>query len=54
MFFFQQPPSPVCKEPSDEAKRVGSTPQDKSAAMREDLVWQNALAVIRQRGGSLR
>ncbi|TWW54596.1 hypothetical protein D4764_0131990 [Takifugu flavidus] len=41
----------LLQEPSDEAKRVSSTPQDKSAAMREDLVRQNALAVIRQRGG---
>ncbi|TWW54681.1 hypothetical protein D4764_0101080 [Takifugu flavidus] len=41
----------LLQEPSDEVKRVSSTPQDKSAAMREDLVRQNALAVIRQRGG---
>ncbi|TWW76460.1 hypothetical protein D4764_13G0011220 [Takifugu flavidus] len=41
----------LLQEPSDEAKRVSSTPQDKSAAMREDLVRQNALAVIRQRAG---
>ncbi|TWW56185.1 hypothetical protein D4764_08G0001720 [Takifugu flavidus] len=41
----------LLQEPSDEAKWVSSTPQDKSAAMREDLVRQNALAVIRQRGG---
>ncbi|TWW53938.1 hypothetical protein D4764_0280460 [Takifugu flavidus] len=41
----------LLQEPSDEAKRVSSTPQDKSAAMREDLVRQNALAIIPQRGG---
>ncbi|TWW54600.1 hypothetical protein D4764_0132030 [Takifugu flavidus] len=41
----------LLQEPSDEAKRVSSTPQDKSAAMREDLVRQNALAIIQQRGG---
>ncbi|TWW53786.1 hypothetical protein D4764_0226090 [Takifugu flavidus] len=41
----------LLQEPSDEAKRVSSTPQDKSVATREDLVRQNALAVIPQRGG---
>ncbi|TWW56184.1 Homeodomain-interacting protein kinase 2 [Takifugu flavidus] len=54
-FFYQQGPVRYfyCsrKEPSDEAKRVSSTPQDKSVATREDLVRQNALAVIPQRGG---
>ncbi|TWW62954.1 hypothetical protein D4764_04G0016010 [Takifugu flavidus] len=49
--FHKGPLGFLLQEPSDEAKRVSSTPQDKSAAMREDLVRQNALAVIRQRGG---
>ncbi|TWW53719.1 hypothetical protein D4764_0122270 [Takifugu flavidus] len=49
--FLKGPLGFLLQEPSDEAKRVSSTPQDKSAAMREDLVRQNALAVIRQRGG---
>lgn len=41
------------QDPSVEARRIKDDPtrQDKSAPMREDLVRQNALAVVRQRGG---
>ncbi|TWW54674.1 hypothetical protein D4764_0157280 [Takifugu flavidus] len=35
--FLKGPLGFLLQEPSDEAKRVSSTPQDKSAAMREDL-----------------
>lgn len=43
----------LLQEPSLEARRIRDNPtlQDKSASMREDLVRQNALAVVRQRGG---
>ncbi len=43
----------LLQEPSKEARQIKDDPtlQDKSAPMREDLVRQNALTVIRQRGG---
>lgn len=43
----------LLQEPSKEARRIKDDPtqQDKSVAMREDLVRQNALIVVRQRGG---
>ncbi|XP_056293449.1 uncharacterized protein LOC130208388 [Pseudoliparis swirei] len=41
------------QDPSDAAKVLKDNPslQDKSAAVREELVRQNALTVVRQRGG---
>ncbi|XP_029131124.2 uncharacterized protein [Labrus bergylta] len=43
----------LLQEPSKEARRIkeDSTLQDKSAPIRADLVQQNALAVVRRRGG---
>ena len=43
----------LLQDPSAEARRIKDDPslQDKSAPMREDLVRQNALALVRQRGG---
>ncbi|XP_067285748.1 uncharacterized protein [Pseudorasbora parva] len=43
----------LLQEPTDEARLIQNNPslQDKSAPMKEDLVRQNALTVIRQRGG---
>lgn len=43
----------LLQEPTDEARLIKSNPslQDKSAPMKEDLVRQNALTVVRQRGG---
>ncbi|CAJ1050479.1 uncharacterized protein LOC114917180 [Xyrichtys novacula] len=43
----------LLQEPSKEARRIkeDATLQDKSAPTRADLVHQNALAVVRQRGG---
>ncbi|KAM7006187.1 uncharacterized protein LKV04_002808 [Tautogolabrus adspersus] len=43
----------LLQEPSKEARRIkeDSTLQDKSAPIRTALVQQNALAVVRQRGG---
>lgn len=41
------------QEQSDEARRIKNNPtlQEKSVQLKEELVWQNALAVVRQRGG---
>ncbi|XP_016315579.1 uncharacterized protein LOC107668272 [Sinocyclocheilus anshuiensis] len=41
------------QEPTDEASLIKSNPslQDKSAPMKQDLVRQHALTVVRQRGG---
>ncbi|XP_049337523.1 uncharacterized protein LOC125802983 [Astyanax mexicanus] len=43
----------LLQEPSKEAKHIKGNPtlQDKTASMREDLVREKALAVVRQRGG---
>nr|XP_055036899.1 uncharacterized protein LOC129424311 [Misgurnus anguillicaudatus] len=43
----------LLQEPSDEASRIKNNPtlQVKSAPLKEELVRQNALAVVRQRGG---
>ncbi|KAL3993530.1 polycystin 1 [Sarotherodon galilaeus] len=43
----------LLQDPSKEARRIKNDPklQDKSAPMREDLVRQNALTVVYQRGG---
>ncbi|KAK9969791.1 hypothetical protein ABG768_027942 [Culter alburnus] len=45
----------LLQEPSKEARRIKDDPtlQDKSAPMREDIVRQNALTVVRQRGGDV-
>ncbi|KAG7467873.1 hypothetical protein MATL_G00136790 [Megalops atlanticus] len=45
----------LLQDPSEEARRIKDNPsmQDKSAPLREDLVRQNALAVVRQRGGDV-
>ncbi|XP_030613308.1 uncharacterized protein LOC115800199 [Archocentrus centrarchus] len=43
----------LLQDPSDEARRIKDNTklQNKSVAMREDLVHQNALTVVRHRGG---
>ncbi|XP_016430772.1 uncharacterized protein LOC107757724 [Sinocyclocheilus rhinocerous] len=43
----------LLQEPTDEASLIKSNPslQDKAAPMKQDLVRQNALTVVRQRGG---
>lgn len=43
----------LLQEPSKEARRIKDDPtlQDKSAPIRQDLVQQNALSVVVQRGG---
>nr|XP_055036625.1 uncharacterized protein LOC129424075 [Misgurnus anguillicaudatus] len=43
----------LLQEPTDEARLIKSNPslQDKSAPIKEDLVRQHALTVVRQRGG---
>ncbi len=44
----------LLREPSREARQIKNDPplHDKSLPMREDLVRQNALTVIRQRGNA--
>ena len=43
----------LCQDPTNSAKVTKDNPslQDKSAPVREELVRQNALSVVRQRGG---
>ncbi|MED6262033.1 hypothetical protein ATANTOWER_013573 [Ataeniobius toweri] len=43
------------QEPSSEAKKIKNDPSlwDKSEPKREDIVRQNALSVVRQRGGDV-
>ncbi|KAL3988832.1 Fc receptor-like protein [Sarotherodon galilaeus] len=51
--FCKGPLGYLLQDPSKEAQRIKNDPklQDKSAPMREDLVRQNALTVVYQRGG---
>ncbi|XP_073327802.1 uncharacterized protein [Pagrus major] len=51
--FRKGPRGYLLKDPTDAAKLLKDNPslQDKSASLREDTVRQNALAVVRQRGG---
>ncbi|KAE8279173.1 hypothetical protein D5F01_LYC22759 [Larimichthys crocea] len=53
--FRKGPRGYLCQDPSDAAKLLkdNSSLQDKSAPLKEDTVKQNALTVIRQRGGDV-
>ncbi|KAJ3583351.1 hypothetical protein NHX12_023058 [Muraenolepis orangiensis] len=53
--FRKRPRGYLYQDPTDEAKLLKDNPslQDKSAPLREDRVKENALTVVRQRGGDV-
>lgn len=53
--FRKGPSGHLCRDPSEEAKRIKDNPllQDKSTPQREDLVRMNARSVVLQRGGDV-